>query len=212
MPYSFLTEGAQKGLASCPKTPNHLKEGLQTKAGGSYSHIRTRDQESLRFAKCSPRHLVLLAIFTQKPIFQYPALNEALNPTNEHFIGRPADSVPSAEDIALVLPQQWAAGGVWAEVKHDETEVSVLEMLTWSWSKEWVLEETPKQPFSEQERALPLGAKWIIGTSLFDTTTWNPTGFSWMGAGQSHTKENHPVSHWTFKGPTGHSGRRKICL
>lgn len=43
-------------------------------------------------------------------------------------------------------------------MKHDETEVSVLEMLTWSWSKEWVLEETPKQPFSEQERALPLAA------------------------------------------------------
>ena len=31
-------------------------------------------------------------------------------------------------------------------------EVQVLEMLTQSWSKEWIPEETPKQLFSEPER------------------------------------------------------------
>lgn len=39
-------------------------------------------------------------------------------------------------------------------MEHDEMqEVQVLEMLSQSWSKEWIPEETQKQLFSELERA-----------------------------------------------------------
>ena len=55
VPYSDLTEEAQKGLAKCSKTHSHLKEGLQTKAEGLCSHIRTRDQERLQICQVHPQ-------------------------------------------------------------------------------------------------------------------------------------------------------------
>ena len=61
-------------------------------------------------------------------------------------------------------------------MKYDETEVNVLEVFTWSWSMEQTPGETPKQSFSEQETALLLGASSTVGTFLFVTMTWNPTG------------------------------------
>ena len=55
VPYSDLTEEAQKGLAKYSKTHNQLKEGLQTKAEGLCSYIRTRDQERLQLCQVQPQ-------------------------------------------------------------------------------------------------------------------------------------------------------------
>ena len=55
VPYSDLTEEAQKGLAKYSKTHSLLKEGLQTKAEGLCSYIRTRDQERLQLCQVQPQ-------------------------------------------------------------------------------------------------------------------------------------------------------------
>lgn len=75
-PTILFNRRAPEGLGWVCKDTQPLKRGSPNfRPRGSCSHIRIGTRRTFQYAKCSTWHCVLLAIFTQKPIFQHPTLN-----------------------------------------------------------------------------------------------------------------------------------------